>query len=153
MDKATEKKEANGARHQRRRDARIEVSWNVACEKLPEMEQSLHPDLARVYERISADPTDIGKRFAGTVRDLSVNGCFVEGHPLPLLSRVAFVIEVPGFRTVEAVGWVLWRRKEICTVTRPTGAPVTLGPGFGVVFEWISLEARIEIARRVALLA
>ena len=148
----TDKPQTNGAR-QRRRDARIEVAWNVACEKLAELEQSLHPDLAKVYERIAADNTDIGKRFAGTVRDLSVNGCFVEGHPLPLLSRVAFVIDVPGFRTVEAVGWVLWRRKEICTVKRPTGAPVTLGPGFGVVFEWIALESRIEIARRVALLA
>jgi hypothetical protein len=138
---------------QMRRDARIEVAWNVACEKLPEMQQSLHPDLAKVYERISADPTDLGKRFAGTVRDLSVNGCFVEGHPLPLLSRVAFVIEVPAFRSIEAVGWVLWRRKEVCTVKRPSGAPVTLGPGFGVVFEWVALESRIEIARRVALLA
>ena len=118
MDKS---KELNGSR-QRRRDARIEVAWNVACEKLPEMGQTLHPDLARVYERISADPTDIGKRFAGTVRDLSVNGCFVEGHPLPLLSRVAFVLEIPGYHSVEAVGWVLWRRKEVCTVTRPTGA-------------------------------
>src|SRR5580765_1129073 len=98
MDKQTTEK-ANGAR-QRRRDARIEVAWNVACEKLAEMEQNLHPDLSKVYERISADPTDIGKRFAGTVRDLSVNGCFVEGHPLPLLSRVAFVIDMPGFRTV-----------------------------------------------------
>ena len=142
----------NGAR-QRRRDARIEVAWNVACEKLAALGQNLHPDLAKVYERISADPTDIGKRFNGTVRDLSVNGCFVEGHALPLLSRVAFIIDVPAFRSVEAVGWVLWRRKEICTVQRPSGAPVTLGPGFGVVFEWISLESRIEIARRVALLA
>ena len=68
-------------------------------------------------------------------------------------TKGAFVIEVPGFRAVEAVGWVLWRRKEVCTVKRPSGAPVTLGPGFGVVFEWISLESRIEIARRVALLA
>jgi len=146
------RKEANGSR-QRRRDARIEITWNVACEKLPEMGQTLHPELAKVYERISADPTDIGKRFAGTVRDLSVNGCFVEGHPLPLLSRVAFVLEVPAYHAIEAVGWVLWRRKEICTVTRPSGAPVTLGSGFGVVFEWIALESRIEIARRVALLA
>ncbi len=144
-------KETNGRHH--RRDARIEVAWNVACEKLPEMDQVLHPDLAKVYERIAADPTDIGKRFAGTVRDLSVNGCFVEGYSLPLLSRVAFSIDVPAYRPIEAVGWVLWRRKEICTVTRPSGAPVTLGSGFGVVFEWISLEARIEIARRVALLA
>jgi hypothetical protein len=148
----TEKKQLNG-QHQRRRDARIEVAWNVACEKLPEMQQTLQPELAKVYERIAADPIDLGKRFAGTVRDLSVNGCFVEGHPLPLLSRVGFVIEMPAYRTIEAVGWVLWRRKEVCTVTRPSGAPVTLGAGFGVVFEWISLESRIEIARRVALLS
>ena len=142
----------NGA-HQRRRDARIEVAWNVGCEKVAEMGQTLHPELAKVYERIAADTSDIGKRFAGTVRDLSVNGCFVEGFPLPLLSRVGFIIDVPSYRTVEAVGWVLWRRKEVCTVTRPSGAPITLGPGFGVVFEWISLESRIEIARRVALLS
>jgi hypothetical protein len=139
--------------YHRRRDARIEVAWNVACEKVTELTQVLQPDLAKVYERITADPTDIGKRFVGTVRDLSVNGCFVEGHPLPLLSRVAFAIDVPSFHSIEAVGWVLWRRKEVCTVTRPTGAPVTLGSGFGVVFEWIALESRLEIARRVALLA
>jgi hypothetical protein len=145
-------KEKNGSRHTRR-DARIEVAWNVACEKVTELTQTLQPDLAKVYERIAADPTDIGKRFVGTVRDLSVNGCFVEGHPLPLLSRVAFSIDVPSYTMIEAVGWVLWRRKEICTVTRPSGAPVTLGAGFGVVFEWISLESRIEIARRVALLS
>ena len=48
---------------------------------------------------------------------------------------------------------MLWRRTAPCTITRPTGAPITLGAGFGVVFEWISLEARLEIARRVALLA
>ena len=149
MDKS---KEQNGSQH-RRRDARIEVAWNVACEKLPEMTQSLHPELAKVYERIQADPTDIGKRFSGTIRDLSVNGCFVEGHALPLLSRVAFAIDVPAFQPIDAVGWVLWRRKDVCTVTRTSGAPVTLGAGFGVVFEWISLESRIEIARRVALLA
>ena len=28
---------------------------------------------------------------------------------------------------------------------------MTLGAGFGVLFEWISLEARLEIARRIAL--
>ena len=61
-------------------------------QKLAEMNQALHEDLARVYERIRADGTDVGKRFPGTVRDLSVNGCFVEGYPLPLLSRVGFAI-------------------------------------------------------------
>ena len=63
------------------------------------------------------------------------------------------LIDVPSFRQVEAVGWVRWRRTGPCTITRPTGAPITLGAGFGVIFEWISLEARLEIARRVALLA
>jgi hypothetical protein len=48
---------------------------------------------------------------------------------------------------------VLWRRTAPCTIRRPNGAPVTLGTGFGVVFEWISLESRLEIARRVSLLA
>lgn len=136
-----------------RRDARIEVAWNVACEKTVEIEQQLQAPLRQVYERVNADPTDKGKRFAATLRDLSVNGAFLEAEPLPLLSRVILVIDVPSFRQVEAVGWVLWRRTAPCTITRPSGAPVTLGAGFGVVFEWISLEARLEIARRVALLA
>jgi hypothetical protein len=136
-----------------RRDARIEVAWNADCEKLIEIEQQLHPALEKVYERIRADPTEPGKHFVATVRDLSVNGAFLEAEPLPLLSRVAITIAVPSFKSVEAVGWVLWRRTGACTITRQSGAPLTLGAGFGVVFEWISLEARLEIARRVALLA
>ena len=144
----------NGDRRRvQRRDARIEVAWNVACEKTVEIEQELQKPLADVYERVHADPSDQGKRFAATLRDLSVNGGFLEAEPLPLLSRVVMVIDVPSFRQVEAVGWVLWRRTAPCTITRPSGAPITLGAGFGVVFEWISLEARLEIARRVALLA
>jgi hypothetical protein len=137
----------------KRRDARIEVAWNVACEKTVEIEQTLQKPLVDVYERVHADPTDKGKRFAATLRDLSVNGGFLEAEPLPLLSRVVMVIDLPSYREVEAVGWVLWRRTAPCTITRPSGAPITLGAGFGVVFEWISLEARLEIARRVALLA
>lgn len=137
----------------RRRDARIEVAWNAACEKTVEIEQKLAPELAQVYERVKADPTAAGQRFQATLRDLSVNGAFLEADPLPLLSRVALVIDMPSFKPVEAVGWVLWRRTGPCTIKRPNGAPITLGAGFGVVFEWISLEARLEIARRVALLA
>ena len=145
--------EGNGERRVTRRDARIEVAWNVACEKTVEIEQTLQKPLVDVYERVRADESDKGKRFAATLRDLSVNGAFLEAEPLPLLSRVVMSIDVPSFRKVEAVGWVLWRRTAPCTITRPSGAPVTLGAGFGVVFEWISLEARLEIARRVALLA
>ncbi len=136
-----------------RRDARIEVAWTAECEKINEMEQQLHPALEKVYERIRADPTDRGKRFVATVRDLSVNGAFLEAEPLPLLSRVALKLEIPSWKSVDAVGWVLWRRTGPCTITRPSGAPLTLGAGFGVIFEWIPLDARLEIARRVALLA
>ena len=137
----------------KRRDARIEVAWNTTCEKTTEIEQRLPQELEKVYERIKADPTDAGKRFQATLRDLSVNGAFLEADPLPLLSRVALVIDIPNWKPVEAVGWVLWRRTAPCTIRRPNGAPITLGAGFGLVFEWISLEARLEIARRVALLA
>ena len=149
-----EKSETNGgASHTRRRDARIEVAWTAACEKTVEIEQKLAPELKEVYQRVHADQSDTGKRFVATLRDLSVNGAFLEGEPIPLLSRVALVIDVPGYKKVEAVGWVLWRRTAACTIRRPNGAPVTLGAGFGVVFEWISLESRLEIARRVSLLA
>ena len=108
--------------------------------------------LKKVYERVHADPVDKGKRFAATLRDLSVNGAFLEAEVLPLLSRVVALIDIPSFRQVEAVGWVFGAAPGR-TITRPNGAPITLGAGFGVVFEWISLEARLEIARRVALLA
>src|SRR6478736_7772609 len=99
----------------KRRDARIEVAWNAACEKTVEIEQDLAEPLRQVYERVHADPGDKGKRFAATLRDLSVNGAFLEAEPLPLLSRVVLLIDMPSFRQVEAVGWVLWRRTGPCT--------------------------------------
>jgi hypothetical protein len=56
---------------------------------------------------------------------------------------------VPDWKSFEAVGWVLWRRSAACTLQGPDG-DLFLAPGFGVVFEWVSLESRLEIARRVA---
>lgn len=141
---------ASPAERQRRRDARIEVAWNVSCEKVVEIEQNLPAGLAEVYERVHADTTDVGRRFDATLRDLSVNGAFIEADPLPLMSRVVMVVEIPGFKNIEAVGWVLWRRTGACTIKRSDGTQLSLGAGFGMVFEWISLEARLEIARRVA---
>ncbi len=132
-----------------RRDARVKVAWPVTCEKTQQMEQRLHPALAAVYERVKADPTDSGKRFTATLRDVSVNGAFIEGEPLPILSRVALSIDVPEYRRVEAIGWVLWRRTAACKF-ESDGRAIELSPGFGVVFEWVSLEARLELARRVA---
>lgn len=135
---------------QRRRDARLHVDWTATCEKIVEIEQKLDPKLAEVYERVHADPTGLGTRFSARVRDISVNGAFVAGEPLPLLSRVALIVEVPEFRRIEAVGWVLWRRTAPCTLTTNDGKQVTLEAGFGLIFEWASLESRLEIARRVA---
>ena len=40
----------------------------------------------------------IGKRFPAVVRDLSTNGAFISGAPLPLLSRVALKFEVTRHR-------------------------------------------------------
>jgi hypothetical protein len=135
---------------QRRRDARIAVDWPALCEKTIEIEQKLQPALERVYQRVTADPDGVGERFTAVLRDLSVNGAFLEGRPLPLLSRVAMVIDVPGWKRVEAVGWVLWRRSDSCVIARRSGESTALQAGFGVIFEWIPLEARLEIARRVA---
>jgi hypothetical protein len=133
-----------------RREARMSVEWKVAVENLGEREQKLPAELAAVYERVKADTTDVGKRHELLLRDVSMNGAFVEGEALPLLSRVAMVFDMPGFRKVEATGWVMWRRRESCTIRREDGFELTLPPGFGVLFEWISLEARLEIARRIA---
>ena len=133
-----------------RREARIGVSWKVAVEKLGEREQKLPAGLAEVYERVKADNTSVGARHQLTIKDVSMNGAFIEGESLPLLSRVAMVFEVPEFRKVEAVGWVMWRRTAACTIARDDGEKLELGPGFGVLFEWLSLESRLEIARRIA---
>ncbi len=134
-----------------RRDARLAVAWSCACEKIVQIEQTLDPALARVFERVKADTSGVGERFTGVLRDVSQGGAFIEGRALPLLSRVALAFEVPGYKNVEAVGWVLWRRTADCTIPREGGGePQKLGAGFGVVFEYLPLEARVELARRVA---
>ncbi len=140
----------NAVQRNPRREARIGVSWKVSVEKLGEREQKLPPELAAVYERVKTDTAAVGSRHQLTIRDVSMNGAFLEGEPLPLLSRVAMVFEVPDYRKVEAVGFVMWRRSAACSITREDGETSELGAGFGVLFEWLSLEARLEIARRIA---
>ena len=111
---------------------------------------SLHPSLAAVYSRIDADQASVGKRYPGVMRDLSTNGAFIAGEPLPLLSRVAFSFPLEGYGTVESLGWVLWRRSADCQVPTADGSLVSLPQGFGVLFEAIPLEARNIIAHMVA---
>lgn len=110
---------------------------------------TLHPNLAAVFRRVESDATTIGKRFPAVVRDLSTNGAFISGPPLPLLSRVAVKFDVRGIGSIDAVGWVLWQRTDDCELPGQ-GGNVTLPKGFGVLFESIPLETRAQIASLVA---
>lgn len=112
----------------------------------------LHPNLARVFRRVDADKASIGTKFPAIVRDLSTNGAFIQGDPLPLLSRVALKLDIQGVGTIDAIGWVLWQRAADCEVPGGSG-PITLPKGFGILFEAIPMETRNQIAVLVASLA
>ena len=108
----------------------------------------LHPNLARVFRRVDADKSSIGSKFPAVVKDLSTNGAFISGAPLPLLSRVALKFDLKGVGMVDAIGWVLWQRMDDCEVPGSQGA-TTLPKGFGVLFEAIPMETRSAIANLV----
>lgn len=132
-----------------RRAARLVVNAPAIVESIGQGQIHLHPNLAAVFRRVEADTTTLGKRFPAVVRDLSTNGAFISGAPLPLLSRVAVKFELKTIGSVDAVGWVLWQRADDCELPAETGT-VTLPKGFGVLFESIPLEIRSAIAALVA---
>ncbi len=111
---------------------------------------AVHDNLAKVYERVEPNEEKVGERVQGALRDLSTNGALLSGEPMPLLSRIACSFELDGFGQIEAIGWTLWRRGEDCEVPRADGSMVTLPKGFGVLFEAISLDARIAIHELVS---
>jgi hypothetical protein len=134
-----------------RRAQRLVVNSPAVVESIGQVPMTLHPNLAAVFKRVDADASTIGKRFPAVVRDLSTNGAFISGPPLPLLSRVAIKFEVKGLGTVDAVGWVLWQRTSDCELPPQDGNGATVLPkGFGVLFESIPLETRAAIAALVA---
>jgi hypothetical protein len=132
-----------------RRALRIQVNLPTALYAVGQPEIRLHTNLARVYERIKASRERIGERLPGVIQDLSTNGAFVASDPLPLLSRVALGFEIDGHGPVEALGWVLWRRVEDCSIPRADDEMVFLPKGFGVLFESVPLDARLAIHRLV----
>lgn len=132
-----------------RRAPRLVVNAPAVVESIGQGPMQLHPNLARVFRRVDADRSSIGTKFPALVRDLSTNGAFIAGQPLPLLSRVAIKFEVKGVGTVDAIGWVLWQRMDDCEVPSAKG-PTSLPKGFGVLFEAIPLETRAAIAQLVA---
>jgi hypothetical protein len=132
-----------------RRAARLVINAPAIVESIGQGTMQLHPNLAAVFRRVDAEPSTIGMRFPAVVRDLSTNGAFISGAPLPLLARVAVKFELKGIGAVDAVGWVLWQRASDCELPTPTGT-ITLPKGFGVLFESIPLEIRSAIASLVA---
>jgi hypothetical protein len=127
-----------------RRAPRLVVNAPAVVESIGQASMALHPNLAKVFKRVDADNSAIGSKFPAVVRDLSTNGAFISGDPLPLLSRVALKFEVRGVGTVDAIGWVLWQRTDDCEVQA-----TTLPRGFGVLFEAIPMETRAAIAALV----
>ena len=132
-----------------RRAARLVINAPAIVESIGQGPMQLHPNLAAVFRRVVADSSTLGQRFPAVVRDLSTNGAFISGAPLPLLARVAVKFEIKGVGPVDAIGWVLWQRASDCELPTPTGV-VTLPKGFGVLFESIPLEVRSAIAALVA---
>jgi len=131
-----------------RRAPRLVVNAPCVIESIGQASMSLHPNLARVFRRVDADRSSIGSKFPAVIKDLSTNGAFISGTPLPLLSRVALKFDVKGVGNVDAIGWVLWQRMDDCDL--PTqSAQTTLPKGFGVLFEAIPMETRTAIAQLV----
>lgn len=136
---------------ERRHAARVSVNLPTLVEVVGHREAELHPNLAKVYQRVLPATELVGEKFAGVIRDLSTNGAFIAGTPAPLLSRVAFSFGLTGFGgPIEVLAWTLWRRTGDYEIPREGSDPVFLPGGFGVLFEAISLEARQAIARMVA---
>ena len=132
-----------------RRAPRLVVNAAALVESVGQASMKLHPNLAKVFRRVDADKSSIGTKFPAVVRDLSTNGAFITGSPLPLLSRVAIKFDIKGVGPIDAIGWVLWQRMDDCEL--PTGVTVTKLPrGFGVLFEAIPMETRTAIAALVA---
>lgn len=130
-----------------RRARRVAVSLPALIESVGQPQIALHPTVAAVYVRVEADRTSLGKAGPGIVRDLSTNGAFIGCDPLPLLSRVRVSFELPQFGGVEAIGWVLWVRTRDCEIADALGDAVLLPRGIGVLFEALSIEARMHIAK------
>jgi len=134
---------------EKRRALRIQLNVPTVIEPIGQPEMKLHENLEKVYERVVANRELIGNKYPGVMRDLSTNGAFIAGEPLPLLTRVSFTFPLEGYGQVEALAWTLWRRQEDCEIPRDEGAALVLPKGFGVLFEAIPLDARLAIQKLV----
>lgn len=132
----------------KRRALRLLLDLPIAIESVGQPDLELHPDLARIYQRVRAADERRGDRLSGALRDLSTNGAFIAGEPLPLLSRVTLHFTLERL-PIEAIGWILWRRSDDCVIQADGRPSVSLPRGFGVLFEAIPFEARLLITKLV----
>ena len=132
----------------RRAAPRLVINAPCVIESIGQAAMQLHPNLARVFRRVDADRSSIGTKFPALIRDLSTNGAFIAGTPLPLLARVALRFDIKTIGTIDAIGWVLWQRMDDCELPAQSSNH-TLPRGFGVLFESIPLETRAAIAQLV----
>src|SRR5258705_2446267 len=102
-----------------RRAARLVINAPAIVESIGQGRMQLHPNLAAVFRRVDADATTIGQRFPAVVRDLSTNGAFISGAPLPLLARVAVKFEIKPIGPVDAIGWGPLQRAPRFPLARP----------------------------------
>jgi hypothetical protein len=136
----------------RRRSPRLYVTLPATYEVLPPKNLDIPKPLAEVYERVHPNSEKAGDIQQGMVRDLSANGAFVTGPRVPLLSRILLKFPLPGMANIEAIGWVLWRRRQDCTIQQKSvdgkkTEPITLRAGFGILFEALPAKARRHIHR------
>jgi len=133
--------------HEKRQARRVLLNVPTVVRPLPS--EGPPPGAEGFYERVVSSSDLIGKDFPAVVRDISVNGAFIAGEALPLLTRVAFSFPLEGYGQIDALGWSLWRREQDYEVPDPNGAALILPRGFGVLFEAIPLDARIAIHKFV----
>ena len=135
--------------HEKRQAHRVLLNSPTVIHPLPPADTAPAAGLDRSYERVQPNAHLVGQTFTAVVRDISVNGAFIAGEPLPLLTRVSFSFSLEGYGQIDALGWSLWRREHDTEVPDASGAMVILPKGFGVLFEAIPLDARIAIHKFV----
>lgn len=135
-------------KHEKRRARRVLLNVPTVVQALAPAGKAVSPEMDPSYERVMPSDQAAGWSFPAVVRDISVNGAFISGEPLPLLTRVQFAFPLEGYGEIDVLGWSLWRRESDCEVPGPDGITI-LPRGFGVLFEAIPLDARIAIHKFV----